>query len=176
MKKIRRLLIILASILLTVAILSNVGLLLVDTFGYHHTGGVVTRISARSRGDGAFLLKIKYVTSTGGYSVREVPEDEGEYCGDGMHDYNGSLGKYRILISFGDAEPSMLQVAKFIIAEEPNLNGAGVPLKMKIASPSDHGFVLYIGSDTPLHVQETKGELNALGGTLRIPVELSEDS
>lgn len=174
MKRLQKFLILFGSLFLTVAILANVGLFLVDTFVLEKYGGVVTKISARPSGDGEFLLKIKYITPTGGYSVREVPVDEGEYCGDGTRDYDGSLGKYRILISFGDAELSASQIAKFIMIDEPRLRGAGVPLKMKIASPSDHGFVLYVGSDTPLHVQEGKGDLDPMGGVLKIPVAFGE--
>ena len=46
-----------------------------------------------------------------------------------------------------------------------------VTLRMQIACPSDHGFVLYVGFDRPVSIEPVKfGELNADGGTLRIPI------
>lgn len=131
--------------------------------------GVVTNITATSQGDDTLQLKITYFFGMGGYSVGEVSQDEGEYTGDGMNDYDGAIGKSRILISFGDVAPRKNMFENGII----EIKNGTVPLKAKIAFPSDHGFALYIGSDTPLSVEETEtAALNAFGGTIKIPITL----
>ena len=111
----------------------------------------------------------------GGYSVREVAEEEGEYCGDGIKDYNGSIGKYRIIIEFGDVEPHKSfakRENKDGIFEIKNSVGS---LKAKIVHPSDHGFVLYVGSDDPICVESSKvNNLNGLYGTINIPIGVSD--
>ena len=145
----------------------------VDIFSYNT--GVVTGISAVEKGDGEWELNLTYFLPMGGYSVRTVSADEGEYIGDGMVEYNGDLGPYRIRISFGDMEPHRSFSAK---KNEDGIfeiqNGSGV-WKAKIAHPSDHGFVLYIGSDTPISAEsKTESELHALGGVIRIPIRIEE--
>jgi hypothetical protein len=143
----------------------------VDIFSYNT--GVVAGISAVETGEGEWELNLTYFLPMGGYSVRTVPAEEGEYIGDGMVEYNGDLGEYRILITFGDMEPHRSFSAKKnengIITIQ---NGSGV-WKAKIAHPSDHGFVLYIGSDEPICAEsKSESELHALGGVIRIPVAL----
>ena len=144
-----------------------------DIFSYNT--GVVAGISAVETGEGEWELNLTYFLSMGGYSVRTVPAEEGEYIGDGMVEYNGDLGTYRILITFGDMEPHRSFSAK---KNEDGIitiqNGSGV-WKAKIARPSDHGFVLYIGSDEPICAENrTERELHALGGVIRIPICLKE--
>lgn len=133
--------------------------------------GVVTSIKATSKNNGEIGLKITYFLPSGGYSVRKVFENEGEYVGDGIADYDGSLGKYRIMIQFGDAEPHDALAKKLSANGVFELTDEPVLLKAKIAHPSDHGFVLYLGSDTPIHVEAVEdGNLNGLGGIIIIPI------
>ena len=119
------------------------------------------------------LLKIKYLLPSGGYSIRNVPEDEGEYIGDGMIDYNGAIGKYRIMVDFGDVELAES------ISRKKDENGVFVladGVFAKTACPSDHGFVLYIGSDKPINVEPVEhGVLNALGGTIKILIAVDTE-
>lgn len=145
----------------------------VDIFSYNT--GVVTGISAVETGEGEWELNLTYFLPMGGYSVRTVPADEGEYIGDGMVEYNGDLGTYRILITFGDMAPHRSLSAK---KNEDGIltiqNGSGV-WKAKIARPSDHGFVLYIGSDTPICAESRlESELHTLGGVIRVPIRTGE--
>lgn len=145
-----------------------------DIFSYNT--GVVAGISAVETGEGEWELNLTYFLPMGGYSVRTVPAEEGEYIGDGMVEYNGDLGEYRILITFGDMEPHRSFSAK---KSEDGIitiqNGSGV-WKAKIAHPSDHGFVLYIGSDEPICAENrTERELHTLGGVIRIPVALGNN-
>ena len=134
---------------------------------------VVTNISAKAESDDEIELKISYVYPTGRYSVREVTEEEGEYIGDGMIDYDGSLGKYRIMVSFGDVELSTALMMKFAINDVVEIKTSAAELKATVAHPSDHGFVLYIYSDTPLSVESVKGgELDMVGGTIIVPITI----
>lgn len=135
-------------------------------------GEVVTKISVTPKGFNQVALKFNFAHSSGGYSVRNVSEDEGEYTGDGMQAYDGSLGKYRILVKFGDVGLSRtlalsLRIDK-ILAILP------AKLKTKIVYPEDHGFVMYIGSNTPISVEQIdNGDLKEIGGKLVIPIKLN---
>ena len=145
---------------------------------FKYNTGAVTNISTRLKNSGELELSITYFLPSGGYSVRDVPENEGEFIGDGMIDYNGDLGKYRIMIEFGDVEPHDALAKRMSRDGIFELNSLTVQLKAKLAHPSDHGFVLYIGSDTPIHVENmTVGKLEPICGTVRIPicVDLLED-
>ncbi|MBQ7847126.1 MAG: M56 family metallopeptidase, partial [Clostridia bacterium] len=117
-------------------------------------------------------LSIRYAFPTGGYSVRALSENEGEYCGDGMKNYDGALGKYRIMIKFGDTDPSEAFTRNFPIGEVVEIKNAPITIRAKRVSPEDHGFVLYLGFDTPIQIDETDYTmLNALGGTIIIQLE-----
>lgn len=158
---------ILCSIFLVVALLLNVGVLVYDVL--RSAGGVVTRISARRGSENEIVLRLPYVLATGGYSVRNVAEDEGEYFADGMGNYDGSLGKYRIMIQFGDADLSTVMSLCMLV--DDTLKTMPIKLKTKVVSPEDHGFVLYVGSDTPIRTDEVGGEtLSAIGGTIKISI------
>ncbi len=161
--------IVICCVALAVILIVTSVVLVLDIFQYNT--GVVTKITTRAKNNDELELKMTYFLPMGGYSVREVPESEGEYAGDGMIDYDGSLGQYRIMIHFGDIKPHDSFTRKMSedgILEQKN---STVPLKAKLVFPSDHGFVLYIGSDTPIHIEhiENKG-LNGLGGIIKIPI------
>ncbi len=115
-------------------------------------------------------LNIDYSYCYGGYSIRVVPEDEGQYIGDGMIDYDGSLGKYRLMIKFGDVEPDEAFRKEI---DGGSLDDSPIEVKAVIAYPADHGFVLYLGFDEPIYVDETMGKfINPFRGTISIPVSL----
>lgn len=107
-----------------------------------------------------------------GFSVRTINKDEGEYIGDGMVEYDGALGEYRMLIMFGDMEPTEAFRKRypagetFVLENIPKaFNGN---LKFKIVYPQDHGFAIYIGSDKPFHYKvPALYHVKYLGGTLR---------
>ncbi len=119
-------------------------------------------------------LKLDYNFGTGGYSVHNVSEDEGEYIGDGMIPYDGSLGKYRIMIKFGDIDMTESLMITFPVGEVVELENSPIRLLASRAVPSDHGFVLYIGYDSPITVTEMSGDLNILGGTVEIPIHVGD--
>lgn len=132
----------------------------------------IKSISAENISADGAELKIKYSRAEGAYSVRTVAEDEGEYCGDGIKDYDGLLGKYRILIEFGDAEPSSVLAERYPAGEMVELANSGMILRLKRVHPSDSGFVLYIGSDTPIIADTVEdAELSPFGGTVKIKIK-----
>jgi hypothetical protein len=127
-----------------------------------------TKISLRSSGENEILLKISYFLASGGYSVSNVSIDDGEYTGDGVGKYDGALGKYRISVSFGDVDPTIALLAKW---RDNTVKINGVELKTKIVFPQTHGFLIYIGSDTPICVDNDYTSLiNGMSGTLSIPI------
>lgn len=136
----------------------------------------VKRVTATGESADAVVLKIRYSAPTGGYSVRVVPEDEGEYCGDGMSAYDGSLGKYRIMVRFGDTDPSASFAERYPAGEMAELTNDPVQIRVKRVHPQDHGFVLYFGFDNPVSVTPVEqGELSPLFGTVKIRVTLSKE-
>ncbi len=133
--------------------------------------GVVRYISVFTKQENELELNMLYFLPMGGYSVHDVPLDEGQYIGDGMIDYNGALGKYRIMVDFGDIAPHYSIVRK---ADKDGifvLKSSTVSLKAKIAYPSDHGFVLYIGSDMPISVESKQvNDIKGPCGIISIPI------
>ena len=164
-------LIVVCSIVLALAIVICSVVFVFDIFKYNT--GVVRNISVKTKGADEVELKMTYFLPMGGYSVREVPLDEGEYISDGMIDYNGDLGKYRIIVKFGDMSPHTSFIKRMSEDGIFEINHSTVSFKAKIACPSDHGFVLYIGSDTPISVENmSDNELNSFCGTIRIPIRV----
>ncbi len=119
-------------------------------------------------------LELDYTFGTGGYTVRNVGEDEGEYIGDGMIPYDGSLGKYRVMITFGDIDMTESLMKTFPVGEVVELENAPIRLLGKRACPSDHGFALYIGYDSPITADTAHGTLESVGGTIEISVHVGE--
>lgn len=164
-------LVILTSITLIISLLVSV------VFNHYNifTGDIdiVANISVRKINKDTVELRIKYQFPIGAYSVREVSEDEGEYVGDGMINYDGSLGKYRMMVNFGDIGLSAGLALKFVANDTVRLKTYPIKINAKVASPSDHGFVLYIGSDKPISVEPVEhGTLNVFGGIIKIPITI----
>lgn len=138
----------------------------------HYNQGVVTQISIKDKMDNTVELQIKYLFASGSYSVHNISENEGEYTGDGMKDYDGALGKYRILIEFGDVA---LEESFANKKDENGIIQLSEDMRARVAMPSDHGFVLYVGCDKPISV-ETKEDikLNSFVGTIKIPITIEE--
>ena len=157
-------------LVLMVAIIASISIV---PYALKYNQGVVTKISLNQKNEDTMLLRIKYLFPSGAYSIRAVPEDEGEYIGDGMIDYDGAIGKYRIMVEFGD-----LELADSF-ANKKDENGIFIladGVWAKTACPSDHGFVIYIGSDKPISVEPVEhGTMNALGGTIKISIAVGNE-
>ena len=163
-------LIVLFSIILVVVLLASVLLNHYNIFTKDIS--VVTGISVKMINENMAELKIKYQFPVGGYSVRVVPEDEGEYTGDGMVDYDGSLGKYRMMVDFGDVELSTAMSLKFS-AGEMIAKSSPIEMRAKVVHPSDHGFVLYLGFDEPISLENIElGKMDQEIGSIRIPIKI----
>ena len=157
-------------LVLMVAIIASISIV---SYALKYNQGVVTRISFNQKNEDTMVLRITYLLPSGAYSIRTVPEDEGEYVGDGMIDYDGAIGKYRIMVEFGD-----LELADSF-AKKKDENGIFMltdGVHAKTACPSDHGFVLYIGSDKPISVEPVEhGTMNTLGGTIKISIAVGTE-
>lgn len=134
--------------------------------------GAITKISVHNNQSDTYVLQMRYLFASGGYSVRNVAEDEGEYIGDGMIDYDGAIGRYRFLIEFGDVNLTD-QILKQ--RDEKGIIQLTNEICAKVVYPSDHGFVLYVGCDKPMKIETIEGvQLNPLGGTIKIPFSITE--
>jgi len=93
-----------------------------------------------------------------GYSVRPLDEDKMEYSGEQLVEYDGSLGEHRIEITFYDASASERFAEQYPIWATHDIKEVpaylGVKLKLKGVYSPDHAFVLYIGSDEPISIDE----------------------
>ncbi len=144
----------------------------------------IKSISAESAGSDIINLNIAYSYPSGRYSVRLISEDEMEYTGDGMVDYKGDMGKYRMLIEFGDTDPSKEFRKKYPAGKVVELEDSSIKIRIKRVHPQDHGFALYVGFDEPITFSTTengdfvsfntveKGKLKTFGGTIKIPVKI----
>lgn len=174
----KKLMIIICFVAVIFAVIAAVGFAL--SVASDDLGGV-TDISVKKKNAHELELEFSYAFPTGGYSVSNLNDDDGEYSGDGKREYDGSLGKYRIMVRFGDVRPSKklkgkLLGADYLVRGYFELKSGGITMRGRIRYPSaDHGFVLYLGSDTPISVSEESGELNKAGGTLKIPVTLGDE-
>ncbi len=138
-----------------------------------NNSGIDVRIITLDDVIGILKVEVSYSAPEGKYSVLYVPEDEGEYCGDGMVDYDGALGQYRIMIQFFDTEPSKSLAKKCPAGEVVELENAPIPVKVKRVHPQDHGFVLYLGFDDPVYLNEiNEDELSWFGGKIAFRVYL----
>ena len=154
------------SLVLCVALVVGVTSLVMTVSKYSQ--GVVTQVSVHKKGTDVIDLHINYLLAVGTYSVQAVSKDDGEYFGDGITDYDGQLGKYRIMIMFSDVEPSDSLMKK---KDENGIIKLADNVLARISFPQDHGFVLYVGSDKPLSVEALENaKLNSFGGTIKISI------
>ena len=157
-------------LVLMVAIIASISIV---PYALKYNQGVVTRISFNQKNEDTMVLRITYLLPSGAYSIRTVPEDEGEYIGDGMIDYDGAIGKYRIMVEFGDLELADSFAKK---KDENGIFMLADGVWAKTACPSDSGFVLYIGSNKPISVEPVEhGTMNALGGTIKISIAVGTE-
>lgn len=110
-----------------------------------------------------------------GYSVRMMDDDEMEYSGENLVEYDGSLGKNRIEITFYDASVSARFAEQYPIWDDHELKGVsadlGIKLNIKGVYTSDHAVVIYIGSDNPLSISEQEFTgLNRPTGSIEVVI------
>ncbi len=138
----------------------------------YNTG--VQRVSVKRINDELIELQIKHSLCYGGYSVKLQSPQDPMYVPDGAVQYDGSLGKNRILVTFGDDDPAVSLVRQFSFGEVVELKNAPIRILGKLTNPgSDHGFALYFGMDEDIQIEEVSGaELDEQGGTIRIPIRI----
>lgn len=146
--------IIITIVLLVVAALCVVGVLM---FHFLQNNPGLQSISVSEKTSGELSLRVGYVDSRG-YSTRIMDEEDQEYVGDYLVDYDQSLGKYRVEIAFYDtvaAEKFCKQYTPGKTYELTKFPGDSQnPLKFKGVYTPGHKFILYIGSDVPLEIKE----------------------
>lgn len=140
----------------------------------------VRSISITQQDSQRLILNIDY-WGLQGYRVETVAQNTGEYCGDGMIDYDGALGLYRIMIKFYDTDPGTTLAQRYPAGEACELKNVPPELtgkfRIKRVHPSDHGFVLYLGSDIPFETQaQTESNLGFLPGTVHVELGYSQQS
>ena len=141
----------------------------------YNTG--VQRVSVKRINDELIELQIRYSLCYSGYSVKLQSPQDPMYVPDGAVQYDGSLGKNRILVTFGDDDPAVSLVRQFSFGEVVELKNAPVRILGKLTNPgSDHGFALYFGMDEDIQIEEVSGaELDEQGGIIRIPIRILSD-
>lgn len=141
----------------------------------YNTG--VQRVSVKRINDELVELQIKHSLCYGGYSIKLQSPQDPMYVPDGAVQYDGSLGKNRILVTFGDDDPAVSLVRQFSFGEVVELKNAPIRILGKLTNPgSDHGFALYFGMDEDIQIEEVIGaELDEQGGTIRIPIRILSD-
>ena len=141
----------------------------------YNTG--VQRVSVKRINDELIELQIKHYLCYSGYSVKLQSPQDPMYVPDGAVQYDGSLGKNRILVTFGDDDPAVSLVRQFSFGQVVELKNAPIRILGKLTNPgSDHGFALYFGMDEDIQIEEVSGaELDEQGGTIRIPIRILSD-
>jgi len=103
------------------------------------------------------LLIIDYI-DVRGYSVRMIDGDEMVYFGERLVEYDGSLGKHRIKITFYESHASERFAEQYPLWNAHELKSVpadlGGILKIKGTYSPEHAFVLYIGSDELISISE----------------------
>ena len=117
--------------------------------------------------------------ASGSYSARLMDEDEMIYVGENLVKDDGSLGKYRIEIMFYDIQGSEALTNEYSIGKVHELKDVPTDLKsnykIRIAyPPNDCAFVVYIGSDEPIKINEQKNMTRINGSKSNIELALEK--
>ena len=108
-------------------------------------------------GQDEMKVTISYKGEVRAYSVQQMKEEEMEYSdsGDELIMPDSSFGKHRVKIMFYDANPSDAFLQKYSVGKVHQIDSsANVLLNIRCTYTSDHGFVIYIGSESLLDVKE----------------------
>ncbi|MDR1001662.1 MAG: hypothetical protein LBL82_00090 [Oscillospiraceae bacterium] len=161
MKKSTKKILLLSAIGVAVVLISIAAVFAVRVLGDTHPDGVrKVELTQSSSGEQAIRVTMGWLYSeNAGYSVRMMEEDEPVFRGERLIENDGSLGKYRIEIMFHDAKGSDELREKYPVGETCELSdvpaSAKGEYKIWIAYPPDDSmFVVYIGSDQPIDVEE----------------------
>ncbi|MBE5819161.1 MAG: hypothetical protein E7312_08960 [Clostridiales bacterium] len=120
-----------------------------------------------------FAMVIEYAGSQYNYSVKKLTEDDPDYTGNSSLEYDGSMGKYRMLISISDIEATAKFREKHDFDKVYNLvTTIDAILKLKVVSPDTHSVYIVIGSDKPLSVTECNSKMLLPMGELQIDISV----
>lgn len=111
----------------------------------------IQSIAIAKDNQGQKALQIEYI-DVRGYRIKPLTADDMEYQGDHLIPYDGSLGQYRLEVTFFDTYASDELVTNYPLWEVHAFSGETI--KFKCCTTPDHGFVIYIGSDRPFTISE----------------------
>ena len=132
----------------------------------------VRKVSVRKISDDQIELVIKHYGCYGKYSVEQFDREDPEYTSNGLIPYDGALGQNRIFVSFGDDNPTVSLAKQLNFGQITELTDSPVRILTNVTYPGDHGFAIYFGLDENIQVEETRGDLQEGGGTIRIPIKI----
>jgi hypothetical protein len=160
--------------------------IIVAAFALHAaTGGSlfttgVQHVEVVERNSGRKTIFIAYGFGTSdhaSYSIRVMDQGEKVFLGERLVEDDGLLGKYRMEVMFHDIKGSPALAKESPLGKVHELIDASSRLKseyrIRIAyPPDDSSFVIYIGSDEPLNVDEVEyARLSPFGGRIAIPLD-----
>ena len=120
-----------------------------------------------------FAMVIEYAGDQYNYSVKKLTEEDPDYTCNSSPEYDGSMGKYRILISISDIEATAKFREKYDFDKVYNLaTTIDAILKLKVACPDTHSVYIVIGSDKPLSVTECNSKMLLPMGELQIDISV----
>lgn len=114
----------------------------------------IQNIAVKHSDADTIVLQINYI-DVPRFSVRVLDESDEWYSPEFLVPYDGSLGKYCVQIIFHDTAICAKFTEKYSLNEIHDLAGVssvfGHSVKIRAVSTPDHGFVIYVGSDAPIH-------------------------
>ena len=160
--------------------------IIVAAFALHAvTGGSlftngVQHVEVVERNSGRKTVFIDYGFGTSdhaSYGIRVMDQGEKVFLGERLVDDDGLLGKYRMEVMFHQMTGGPALAKEYPLGKVHELIDVSSRLKseyrIRIASPpDDSSFVIYIGSDEPLGVDEVEyARLSPFGGRIAIPLD-----
>lgn len=104
--------------------------------------------------------------------IRKMGPEEGELGPDGMGEYDGALGQYRMMIPFKTTPASYAFRQKYKAGQVYTLDALerySQPLKFKVVYPPDYSVVIYVGSEKEFVFKDPAlYHVRYLGGTMKI--------
>ena len=133
----------------------------------------VNAVNVKYKNNG-FAMLIEYAgLDQYNYSVKELTADDPDFTCNSSLEYDGSMGKYRILISISDIKLTEEFREKYDLDTVYDLvTTSDAMIKMKVVCHSTHSVYVVIGSDTPLSVTECNSKMLLSMGELQINISV----
>lgn len=160
-------------LVISLALFSLLAITTITIFALNIDSGV-KEIGIKNSVNDSYTVFVKW-SDISGYSVATVDENEKMYRGERLVEYDGDIGKYRIKIMLSDADLSQKLLSKYSKWEAYDVEGTDGKLRFKIWPNSDHGVIIYIGSDTPMEIKTVNYKRVIMPfGTVKVQIKMSE--